>query len=152
MGIDETVERTVQLLKKQMVRELTKGRFEDMYEELAGKKFKYVFKEVKVTQFYGGVDVQLVPAKKAKAVMKPPGFKLHRMLSCICPKKFKERELDALLADGTELHQQKLAEGDEWSALAVRASMRWWLIWTVFGGVISSIVSACTGAFKSSSK
>lgn len=81
---------------------------------------------------------------KKKAVLKldiAPGFKLHRWLSSCCPRSFKENVLDELLASGTFMYQEALAEGDVSAAQRIRYMMRFWMLRAVFGGFI-------TGAFS----
>lgn len=83
------------------------------------------------------------PHKKRKAKAKleiAPGFKLHGWLSSVCPRTFRENVLDECLAEGTRLHQEKLAAGDLKGARRVRWAMRWWMVRAVAGGFI-------TGAF-----
>lgn len=83
------------------------------------------------------------PHKKRRAKAKleiAPGFKLHGWLSSLCPPTFKENVLDECLAEGTRLHQERLAAGDLKGARRVRWAMRWWMVRAVGGGFI-------TGAF-----
>lgn len=89
-------------------------------------------------------------AKKAPKLEIAPGFKLHNFLTSICPKSFSERELDALHADSVELYCERLRAGDIWGAKRVAISMRFWLLWTVLGGVVTGVFSMIRGKQKSS--
>lgn len=97
---------------------------------------------------------ELVESLKSKSAAPTleiaPGFKLHSFLTSICPKAFSERELDALHADAIELYYEKLQAGDKWGAMRVRWSMRGWMLWTVFGGLISGLFAMVHGKHKSS--
>lgn len=79
-----------------------------------------------------------------------PGFKMLNFLSSICPKAFRERELDALHADSIELYFEKLRAGDKWGAKRVAIAMRFWMLWTVVGGVVTGVFSMIRGKQKSS--
>ena len=89
-------------------------------------------------------------AKKAPKLEIAPGFKLHNFLTSICPKAFSERELDALHADSVELYCEKLRAGDIWGAKRVAILMRFWMLWTVLGGVVTGVFSMIRGKQKSS--
>lgn len=79
--------------------------------------------------------------KVAPRIEIAPGFALHRWLSSCCPRSFKVNVLDELLATGTFMYQEALAEGDLVAARRIKWAMRFWLLRAVFGGFV-------TGAFS----
>jgi hypothetical protein len=74
-----------------------------------------------------------------------PGFGLLRFLGSVVPRSFRERELDALHADAIELYFEKLDARDKWGAWRVKWSMRFWMLWSVFGGALGAAVSMLIG-------
>jgi len=85
-----------------------------------------------------------------KKIETAPGYGLHRFLASICPKTFRERELDALHADAIALYLERLDEDDKWGAWRVKWSMRGWMLWTVFGGALTAVMAMVLGKRKSS--
>lgn len=78
-------------------------------------------------------------ASKIK-IERAPGFALFGFLSTICSKKFVERELSALLADGNVQYQELLASGDTAGATRWKWSMRVAMLSTVFRGSLGALL------------
>lgn len=79
----------------------------------------------------------------------PTGNSLKNVFALFCPPAFVKRELDALVADGEELYLEHLKAGNKRSAALVKVAIHCWLIWSVFGGAISVVMSAVMGKMKS---
>lgn len=81
---------------------------------------------------------------KTQALMvkieRAPGFALFGFLSTICSKKFVERELSALLADGNVQYQELLVSGDTAGAWRWKWSMRAAMLSTVFRGGLGALL------------
>jgi hypothetical protein len=73
-------------------------------------------------------------------IERAPGFALFGFLSTICSKKFVERELSALLADGNVQYQELLASGDTAGALRWKWSMRVAMLSTVLRGGLGALL------------
>lgn len=73
-------------------------------------------------------------------IERAPGFALYGFLSTICSKKFVERELSALLADGNVQYQELLASGDIAGARRWKWSMRVAMVSTVFRGGLCALL------------
>ncbi len=71
---------------------------------------------------------RMPPTTARLAVEIAPGFGLHRWLSSCCPRSFKENVLDELLATGTLMYQEALAERNYSAARRVRWAMRFWML------------------------
>lgn len=78
--------------------------------------------------------------KKKPVIERAPGYQLYGFLSTICSKKFVERELSGLLAEGNFQYQELLAEGNIAGAKRWKWSMRLDMIRTVFGGAINPLL------------
>ncbi|WP_422847232.1 hypothetical protein ACOYR4_15510 [Acidovorax sp. M14] len=75
-----------------------------------------------------------------RKIERAPGFALFGFLSTICSKKFVERELSALLADGNVQYQELLASGDTAGAWRWKWSMRIAMVSTVFRGGLGALL------------
>ena len=73
-------------------------------------------------------------------IERAPGFALFGFLSTICSKKFVERELSALLADGNVQYQELLASGDTSGAWRWKWSMRVAMLSTVLRGGLGALL------------
>lgn len=100
----------------------------------------------------------IVERATLKATVKPapkveiaPGFALHRWLGTFCPRRFRENVLDELLATGTMMYQEALAEGDVAAARRIRWAMRFWMLKAVFGGFVTGAFSLL-GQFRQKSE
>lgn len=86
-----------------------------------------------------------------KVKMKPaPGYRLRHYLRLVCTKAFAERELDALVADGNEYYAELLANKQWKSAEIYKWTLRGQMLWTVAGGLVSSVMKAALGKRQSS--
>jgi hypothetical protein len=131
------------VLNKKVVEELTRElaetlRYDDkmnavLVEKLAiGKKIKNYLHSPEV--------IELEPEKQQVKIERAPGFALFGFLSTICSKKFVERELCALLADGNVQYQELLASGDTAGAWRWKWSMRVAMVSTVFRGGLGALL------------
>jgi len=73
-------------------------------------------------------------------IERAPGFALFGFLSTVCSKKFVERELSALLADGNVQYQELLVSGDTAGAWRWKWSMRAAMLSTVFRGGLGALL------------
>jgi hypothetical protein len=86
---------------------------------------------------------KLETAAKAKPFIKierPPGYQLFGFFSTFCSKKFVERELSALLADGNAQYQELLLQGNVRGARRWKWAMRVHMVATVFRGGLGALL------------
>lgn len=94
-----------------------------------------------ISEYLLAVDaVDPEPEKPQVKIERAPGFALFGFLSTICSKKFVERELSALLADGNVQYQELLASGDTAGAWRWKWSMRVAMVSTVFRGGLGALL------------
>jgi hypothetical protein len=66
-----------------------------------------------------------------------PGFGLRDFLGHFCQKKFRERVLEALHAEAIADYQDAIANGNKTRANYIRKMINLWLLWAMFGGLLS---------------
>lgn len=83
-------------------------------------------------------------------IERAPGYQMFSFLAKVCPKRFVDRELSALHADGIAAYNERLDAKDFRGAAMVKWSMRGWMLWAVVGGAVSSFLRIFTGKAQSS--
>ncbi len=105
----------------------------------------------RIKNYLRTVDIVIPQRKKPRVkIERAPCYQLLGFLSKVCPKRFVERELSALHADGLESYYERLDAGDSRGAAVIKWSMHGWILWAVMGGAVSSILRAFTGKTQSS--
>lgn len=100
----------------------------------------------RIKNYLRAVDHFIPGTKKTRVTIeRAPGYQLLGFLSKVCPKRFVERELSALHADGIASYYERLDAGDVRGAKLIKWSMRGWMLWAVIGGAVSSILRVFTG-------
>lgn len=89
--------------------------------------------------------------RRAVRLDRAPGFAFCRLIGHICPKRYRERVLEAFHAEVIADYTDALAKGDLARARMINICMYPQMTWQVFGALISQLASAVYGKFGKTS-